>query len=167
MTPDEAAANLLAHIPLADLAGEAAANGMVAAYDRGIKSNELVRTTGHPSAPGSPPALESGRLRGSFRIRAAFPVGAHRYKSSDAPNTIYAVIQETGGDIWAKHTYRDKRTGITKPGFLRWGGPGGFHYARHVRLPKRPYVKPAVERMRSDGTLERGAAHAFEDVMHW
>jgi hypothetical protein len=148
-----------------NFAGRAASDGMVAAFDRGIKSNELIRTTGHPSPPGSPPALETGRLRGSFHIKHAVEAGPYRWLSSDGPDTIYANIQEYGGDIWAKHTYVDKRTGITRPGFLRWGGPGGYHFARHVHLPKRPYMHPAVHRMTGDGTLRRGAVSGFNHFM--
>lgn len=144
-----------------DPGGRAASNAMVQAFDSGIKRDELIRTVGHPSTPGRPPALESGRLRASFRMHRAQQTGAYRWTSDDGPNTVYAHIQEYGGDIWAKHTYVDKKTGETKPGFLRWGGPGGWHYARHVHLPARPYMHPAVHRMSADGTLRRAAVGAF------
>jgi len=168
MTPDELPAYMDALLSRVNEGGRAACDGMVAAFDKGIKSDELIRTTGHPSAPGSPPALETGRLRASFRIKHAEEIGAYRWRSSDAPNTVYAHIQEYGGDIWAKHTYVDKRTGVTRPGFLRWkGGDGGFHFARHVHLPKRPYMHPAAIRMSGDGTFTQGAVSGFEREMGW
>jgi len=148
-----------------DPATRAAANGMAQAYDKGLKTDELVRTTGHPSAPGSPPALESGRLRDSLRITQAADAGLYRWRSAVNPNTVYAHIQEYGGDIWAKHTYVDRRTGITRPGFLRWSGPGGVHFARHVHLPKRPYMSAGTRRMAADGTLRNGAVRSFNAEM--
>ena len=164
MTPDELPAYLEALKARVDVAGRAAANGMSQAFDRGLKSNELIRTTGHPSSPGSPPALESGRLRASLKIVAAVEAGPHRFRSANYPSTAYARIQEYGGTIWAKHTYVDRK-GETKPGFLRWGTPGNYHYARHVRLPERSYMRTGVKRMSGDGTLRRGAVAAFNRVM--
>jgi hypothetical protein len=148
-----------------DPAGRAAADAMISAFDSGIKREELTRTVGHPSIPGQPPALESGRLRASFRVHRARPVGAYRWMGSDGPTTVYARIQEYGGDIWAKHTYVDKRTGRTMPGFLRWEGPGGVHFARHVHLPERSYMRTGIKRMRADGTLHRAAIGAFSREM--
>lgn len=165
MSPDDLPGYLEQILVRVNPAGRAACNGMVAAFDHGIKSDELIRTTGHPSAKGTPPALETGRLRGSFRIHQAEPAGAYRWRSSDNPDTIYAHIQEYGGKITAKHTYVDA-AGVTRPGFLRWRGPdGGFHYARSVKLPKRPYMHPAARRMAGDGTLRRGAVAGFDRTM--
>ena len=164
MTPDELPDYLRMVRDRVDPAGEAACNGMVQAYDRGLKTNELIRTTGRASAPGEPPALESGRLRGTLRSTKAVSAGAHRYRGSEYPTTVYAHIQEFGGDIWAKHTFVD-RNGVTRPGFLRWEGPAGVHFARHVHLPERSYMRAGTRRMSADGTLRRGAVSAFMHEM--
>lgn len=165
LSPEELPEYLRGFADRVDPAGRAAANGMSSAFDRGLKTNELIRTTGHPSAPGQPPALETGRLRGTLRIKPAVEAGPYRWKSGNHPDTVYAHIQEYGGEIWAKHTYVDHRTGITRPGFLRWGSPGDYHYARHVRLPERSYMRAGVKRMAGDGTLRRGAVAGFNHVL--
>src|SRR5215467_2347733 len=83
-------------------AGRKASDAMVHKFDDGIKRNELIRHTGAPSPPGQPPALETGRLRDSLRIVPAHDIGAFRWQSSDAPHTVYAHIQEYGGDIYPR-----------------------------------------------------------------
>jgi hypothetical protein len=145
----------------------AAANGMALRYDIVVKYTTLTRMTGHPSAPGEPPALESGRLRDTFRLQRAKPIGDFRWMASDGPTVVYAHIQEYGGEIWARHTYVDKRTGITRPGFLRWKGEDGeFHYARHVKLPERPYVRPTIKQVTNDGSLRRAAVQGFSRELY-
>jgi hypothetical protein len=135
--------------------GEAASNAMVQTFDRGIKSDELIRFSGAPSPAGSPPALESGRLRDSLRVVPARPAGSYRWESSDAPHTVYARIQEKGGDIYPR---------VRK--FLHWvDGSGTGHFARHVRLPPRPYMAPAARRMAAHGEFGEKARDAFNRVV--
>jgi hypothetical protein len=133
-----------------DQGPRAAASAMVQAFDKGIKSDELIRFSGHPSPAGSPPALETGRLRDSLKIIPAAPAGAYRWRSSDAPHTVYARIQEYGGDIYP----RVKR-------FLHWVDAGGSHFAKHARLPARPYMRPAIRRMVAHDILHDRAHEAF------
>lgn len=108
-----------------------------------------------PSPPGTPPARRSGTLARSIRPTQAVQTSAFTATCSVAPHTVYARIQQTGGDIYPRHTLhkdsrlRGKRRGQDIPfgpvagsdlGFLRWKSGGQVHYSRHVHLPKRPYM---------------------------
>jgi hypothetical protein len=156
LTPEELPGYLLKIAQRAHDSGHEAANGMAHKFDRGIKTDELVRSSGAPSAPGSPPALESGRLRDSFRIVPAEDIGGDRWRSKDGPHTVYAHIQEYGGDIYPRVKL-----------WLHWvSGDGTDHFAKHVRLPARPYMRPAARRMVADGSLAHGAIEGFE-VQMW
>jgi phage gpG-like protein len=101
----------------------AAANAMAQTYQ-----GDVVRSMhgGGPSAPGTPPARRSGTLARSVRPEPAVPAGAGRATSSVAPHTVYARIQQTGGDI---HVVRAKV--LTD---------GKRFFGKHVHLPARPYM---------------------------
>jgi hypothetical protein len=88
-----------------------------------------------PSPPGTPPARRTGTLVRSLRTEPARPAGEFSAQTSVAPHTVYARIQQSGGEIHARHLTRDG-----KPGFLRWESDGVVHFARSVRLPPRPYM---------------------------
>lgn len=79
------------------------------------------RNTPTPSAPGEPPALITGHLKRSIYTKGAIG-GGGTYGARVEPRTVYARIQELGGRA----------------------GKGHRSY-----LPPRPYVKPAVEAMRT------------------
>jgi hypothetical protein len=86
-----------------------------------------------PSAPGTPPARRSGTLARSVRAEPAKGSGG-RATSSVAPHTVYARIQQAGGDIYP-----------VRAKVLRWkagsqGGKARYAYAKHVYLPPRPYM---------------------------
>ena len=76
-----------------------------------------------PSAPGDPPALISGALRRSIRVRRT-KNGPSQFEGRVGPTIIYGRIQELGGQLG-----RNPRHGMWRP-------PG--------RLPPRPYFAPAV-----------------------
>jgi hypothetical protein len=76
-----------------------------------------------PSAPGDPPALISGALRRSIRVRRT-KRGPDRYEGRVGPTIVYGRIQELGGQLG-----HNPRHGM-------WRTPG--------RLPPRPYLAPAV-----------------------
>jgi phage gpG-like protein len=101
----------------------AAANAMAQTYQ-----GDVVRSMhgGGPSAPGTPPARRSGTLARSVRAEPAVPAGAGRATSSVAPHTVYARIQQLGGDI---HVVRAKV--LTD---------GKRFFGKHVHLPARPYM---------------------------
>lgn len=88
------------------------------------EGKQLLRLTSHPEGtptparPSSPPSLVTGNLRRSWRTRPPHPgVRPWTVEAETGPTAKYARIQELGG-----RAGRRKRT----------------------RLPKRPYVRPAV-----------------------
>jgi phage gpG-like protein len=87
-----------------------------------------------PSPPGTPPARRTGTLARSVRAEPATG-GGGRASSSVAPHTVYARIQQLGGDIYP-----------VRAKALRWKDKGGVHFARRVRLPPRPYMAMPDER---------------------
>jgi hypothetical protein len=132
-----------------------AANAMAYAYQRRLVTDTLRRYTHPPftktpSPPGQPPALVTGTLRRSVRVVPAAGGGAVA-RSSVAPHTVYARIQEYGGHIYP-----------VRARFLRWVEDGAVHFARHVYLPPRPYMRPTTAEMAADGSLHRAAAAAFQ-----
>jgi hypothetical protein len=70
------------------------------------------------SPPGEPPDLVSGDLRRSIQVDGPNSVSGTQWEASVGPTVVYSRIQELGGD-----------TG-------------------HATLPARPYVGPALERMK-------------------
>jgi len=82
-----------------------------------------------------------------------------------APLIVYARIQEQGGTVTAKHTYID-RHGQVRPGYLRFGVSGDYHFARSVTLPARPYMRPVHTRMVADGRLRSAAAKAVGRLVY-
>lgn len=76
-----------------------------------------------PSAPGDPPALISGALRRSIRVRRT-KNGPDVYEGRVGPTIVYGRIQELGGQLG-----HNPRHGMwRRPGFL----------------PPRPYLRPAA-----------------------
>jgi phage gpG-like protein len=57
-----------------------------------------------PSAPGTPPARRTGTLARSIRTGATTRSGPYIATISVAPHTVYARIQQLGGDIYPRHT---------------------------------------------------------------
>src|ERR1700761_6974065 len=104
-----------------------------------------------PSPPGTPPARRTGTLARSVRAEPAKLTGDGHAESSVAPHTVYARIQQLGGDI---HPVRAKA--------LRWEDKGRIHFAKHVRLPPRPYMVMNDERRRE---VRSAAIRAVEDVI--
>jgi hypothetical protein len=105
-----------------------AATAMALAYQRGVVKSMHGPS---PSAPGTPPARRTGTLARSVRAEPATG-GGPRATSSCAPHTVYARIQNQGGDI---HVVRAKV--LTD---------GRNFYGKHVRLPARPYMVMTSER---------------------
>jgi phage gpG-like protein len=101
----------------------AAANAMAQTYQGEVRRS--MRGSA-PSAPGTPPARRTGTLARSVQAEPAVPAGAGRATSSVAPHTVYARIQQVGGDI---HVVRAKI--LTN---------GKQFFGKHVRLPARPYM---------------------------
>ncbi len=70
-----------------------------------------------------------GRLAGSITVRKLGEMSGEV-----GPTVIYGRIQELGGTIFPRRAK-----------MLHWVDAGGDHFARHVTLPARPYLKPGVE----------------------
>lgn len=83
-----------------------------------LSSTAHSRGTPTPSGPGQPPSLVSGDLRRSIIVEGPRQSGA-QFTATVAPTTVYARIQELGGNA----------------------GRGGS-----AHLPARPYVRPGVEK---------------------
>lgn len=70
-----------------------------------------------------------GRLAGSITVRKD-----SKLSGKVGPTVIYGRIQELGGTIYPRQAK-----------MLHWVDATGSHFARHVTLPPRPYLKPGVE----------------------
>lgn len=78
------------------------------------------------------PKVRTGRLRQSILVRGPRNEG-FRFSGEVGPTVIYGRIQELGGEIFPKRAK-----------WLHWVDGTGDHFAKHVTLPSRPYLKPAV-----------------------
>jgi hypothetical protein len=45
--------------------------------------------------------------------------------------------------------------------YMHWVNSGGSWYKKRVRIPPRPYMKPALEDCLSNGSLVKAAMEAF------
>jgi len=130
-----------------DRAALGAADAMAQSYQRDVVKSMRGPS---PSPAGTPPARRSGTLARSVRAEAARLVSAGRAMSSVAPHTVYARIQQKGGDIYPVRAkalrWKVKVAGPLLPGKRR---TSKWVYARHVRLPARPYM------VMSDPTRQR------------
>lgn len=154
MTPEELPGVLAKLAAKAATAAVPAVNAMALAYQRHLVTVTLVRYSHPPfthtdSPPGQPPALVTGTLRRSVTPELAAG-GGPRATASVAPHTVYARIQELGGNIYP-----------VRRKFLRWVEDGSVHFSKHVYLPPRPYMAPAREETVADGSLRRAAVKAF------
>ena len=85
--------------------------------------------------------VRTGRLRSSI---GAVMVGRHAVKVGT--NVVYARIHEEGGMIHATKTIPGTKTGRK---WLRFRtADGQWHTVDRVRIPARPYLGPALEKMR-------------------
>jgi phage gpG-like protein len=121
----------------APVAATRAAMAMALTFTTEVKIVELSRTTSSPSPAGSPPALVSGALRDSVRPEPPVIEGP-RTAVVVGGTVVYARIHELSG----------------------WAGRGHASF-----LPKRPYIKPAVERLIASGALTRAAVTGWLSAM--
>jgi phage gpG-like protein len=104
-----------------------------------------------PSPPGTPPARKTGTLARSVRPEPAKLTGSGRATSSVAPHTVYARIQQLGGVIRIK-----------RAPWLVWHDKWGWHKAKSVKLPPRPYMVMNDDRRRD---CRSAAVKAVERVV--
>ena len=107
-----------------------------------------------PSKPGQPPALVTGDLRRSIRRTPPVLVAPGRAGCQVGSTLIYAAPQEFGVTIDAKGG-----------GYLKFKYGGIWHQVRQVKLPKRPYLRTATQRMVASGMLRRVAEDAWRAAM--
>jgi hypothetical protein len=170
MRPEELPAYLQRlQTKLAEEGPKKVAYAMAREYHSVLTDETLVQSS-HPrgtptsAAPGEPPALVSGALRRSARLFPAVSSGAYKAKSRVAPLIKYARIQEMGGVVQALHTYVD-RHGRVQQGFLRWGSGDSVHFAKRVRIPPRPYMRPTHRKTVEDGRLRNAAIKALRGLI--
>jgi hypothetical protein len=179
VTPDELVDALQRYRDRAVEAAPAVAMAMAETYQDHLTRVTLRRTYsvpgqfGTPAPPGSPPSYRSGDLARSVTrwpgAASGFTATAHV-----APHTIYAAVQEYGRNIYARNFE-----------YMHWRNIGGLHPARsggdwwshagdylgwregdewwrkHVYVPPRPYLQPALADVVGDGSLLRAAATEF------
>lgn len=112
-----------------------------------------------PNPPGGPPGLISGDLRRSVARAPAVPSGPATWSQALGSVIIYAAVQEHGATIHAGSSgyLANKATGQF---FVVPGGAKDY-----VKIPARPWMKPAVERLISSGLGQKAAISAFEAVL--
>ena len=125
-----------------------------------LESGSHAPVTQTPAPPGRPPAIMTGRLRGSVRRTPGVSIGAGIAEATVSPHTIYAGTQEFGG----VHT--------GKPYMWLWVRYIGPHevlrrnWRKHVvKIPSRSYMRTAVEEELASGGLTAAAAAEFMAVV--
>ena len=143
---------------------------MAETYRDRVKANlrhyEHAPFTKTPSPEGGFPAWIGGDLARSVWITPGLSSGM-RATASVAPHTIYARLQELGGNIHAKNrkflmwktTYPTNVTNFAKS--LREGGGLYLNFAKSVHIPERPYMAPTIKETVEDGSLTAAAMEAF------
>lgn len=139
------------------LAAVPVVRNMAARYSQYVKRDELRRYshpmfTRTPSPRGAPPAWMTGAL--SRSITTEVSGGGLSAMAVVGPHTIYASVQEYGRIIRAKHRAT-----------MAYFQDGRWHFPEIVDIPARPYMRPAIEATIADGSLERAAMEAFEEVV--
>lgn len=133
---------------------------MADTYQTYVKDVQLVKYGVHaqhtltPSPPfvGSP-AIETGELRRSVTLApGSMGIVSH---ASVSPHTIYAAVQEYGRVIHSRSAHHFMR-------FVTYGLANGPVFYKHVvKVPPRPYMRPATDACIRNGSLGRSAAEAF------
>ena len=97
-----------------------------------------LKGTPTPSAPGSPPAMIGGSLLRS--VHATEPSGGgDQWQVTVGGSVVYARIHELGGQTGRGHK---------------------------TRLPPRPYLRPALEKIVADGSLRDKAVEVFRQQVY-
>lgn len=142
-TLQEVNARLRAMKDQASPAARASAVAMALTFTRSVVRKELImypheKGTPTPSPPGDPVGLISGDLRRSVKPTPPAPSSGYRWAVTVGGTVPYARIHELGG----------------------MAGRG-----RQTKIPARPYLKPAFERVTKNGALSKSAVKAFSAVV--
>jgi phage gpG-like protein len=130
---------------------------MASRYRQYVQREELRRYshpmyTHTPAPRGGPPAWMTGELSRSITIVVSG--GGIEAAAVVSPHTIYAAVQEFGRVIRARNHPH-----------MRYLEDGRWHFPEVVDIPKRPYMRPALEATIADGSLLRAAIEAFEGIV--
>lgn len=100
------------------------------------------------------PMVRTGALVRSIHRYPATRVGPAAFNAIVGPTVVYGRIQELGGHIYPKHLREEIRVKVTDRGrlsirrvmvgWLSWESGGTRFFAKHVHLPARPYLRPAI-----------------------
>jgi hypothetical protein len=120
-----------------------------------------------PSPEGGFPSWINGDLARSVLTTPGPSAGAVASASVGAW-AIYARVQEEGAEIFARSRrfmmwrtdYPTPVTNLKKS--LREGGGLYLNFAKHVSIPKRPYMAPTTLECIDDGSLSASAMAEFE-----
>lgn len=108
-----------------------------------------------PSKPGQPPALVTGRLRRSIHRTTPRIMDPGVARCAVGSTLIYAPVHEFGPvTITAK-----------RAPYLRFQYGGSWHQVTSVRIPRRPYLATATEKLVATGMLRRVAEDAWRAVI--
>jgi hypothetical protein len=99
-------------------------------------AGSVVERSAKRHASGRPgPMVRTGTLRRSIRRDPVVYLGSGLWRIHVAPHTVYARLQELGGHIYPHEGHK----------WLHWVDEQGSHYRKHVYVPARPYLAPAVQ----------------------
>jgi hypothetical protein len=144
---------------------------MADAYKERVKDNlhrsEHAPFSRTPAPAGGFPSYISGNLSRSIVTIPGIDAGM-RATAHVAPFSIYARVQESGAEIFARNRrflmwrtdYPTAATNFKKS--AREGGGLFLNFARHVSIPARPYMSPTTRECVDDGSLTEAAMAAFQ-----
>jgi hypothetical protein len=111
-----------------------------------------------PSPPGAPPALVSGNLRRGCQRTPALPSGPASWSQ-----VLTNIAQNKGCFYGAVHEYGPVTIHVKN--FAQLGNPAVGFFGKSVIIPRRPWMKPSVERLITSGLGARAAVAAFTGVI--
>lgn len=133
-------------------------NGMAKTFQDRVKNVTLKRIMHPPNmyweAPeGEPPAYASGNLARSILMKSSYNTPSNVLGEAQASvyaTAIYAALQEWGGSTWPNRGQ-----------YMHWRNTRGPWWKKLVDVPEHPYMRPTLEAVIRDGSLQRSAIDAF------
>ena len=117
-----------------------------------LSSSSHPKGTPTPSRPGMPPSLVTGRLRRSVTRTPPREAGAFTFVCAAGTAVIYGPVQEYGAVIRARR-------------FPQLGNPDAGFFGAQVRLPPRPFMRPAALRLAASGLAAQAAIAGWNSAM--
>lgn len=108
-----------------------------------------------PSKPGQPPSLVTGKLRRSIHRTTPRLMEPGVTRCAVGSTLIYAPVHEFGPvTITAR-----------RAPYLKFQYGGSWHQVTRVKIPRRPYLATATERLIATGMLRQVAEDAWRSVI--